>query len=273
MLCVQHKKKVCARKNNTRSTRPSLCMADIAACVSFHPAYITPAEEASLLASLSTPAGWTDVAGRQLRSVGGRVDTTGALLPAPLPGWAGRLCERLAGDNSVWPHADPPNHILVNRYAPAAGILPHEDGPAYAPTACILSLGGWAVLRFWAKPAGGGPVDVAAPPTASLAAPPRSLIVFSGDAYTSCLHGIDATDAEIIDASIVNVRAAGLWLDGAACGVCGRDDRPQVEDSTTTTRLCACGLPATRTVPRSEARVSLTVRRVLRVRKGLALRL
>ena len=251
----------------------------IASSIAFHPGFITPAEEASLLNSLSlTSPGWTLVAGRRVRSVGGSVDPRGALVPAPLPGWAARLCDKLVAD-SVWP-ADvaPPNHTLVNWYASGSGILPHEDGPSYHPVAAILSLGGWAVLRFYAKPPDGSPVDTAAPPCVSVAAPPCSLVVFSGEAYTHALHGIDAVEEEVLDGSIVNVGEAGLWLGGGGgvCGVCGRragGGGDATETLTKNQRPCFCGLTATRTLPRAEARVSLTVRAVVRVRKGLALRL
>ena len=169
----------------------------IASSVAFHPDFITPAEEASLLASLDAKAGWNDVAGRRVRSVGGSVDARGALVPAPLPGWAARLCDKLASDG-VWPaDTPPPNHALVNAYGRGSGILPHEDGPSYHPAAAILSLCGWAVLRFYAKPLDGSPVDMAAPPCVSVAAPPRSLVVFSGHAYTHALHGIDAVQEEV----------------------------------------------------------------------------
>ena len=45
----------------------------------------------------------------------------------------------------------PPNHALVNCYRSEEGILPHEDGPIYHPAAAIVSLGSWAVLRFYSK--------------------------------------------------------------------------------------------------------------------------
>jgi alkylated DNA repair protein alkB family protein 6 len=244
----------------------------MADAVAYHHAFITEAEEASLLSNLAPSApGWTRVAGRAVRALGGGVGADGALTPAPLPRWAESLVGRL-GAEGVGGGGQPPNHCLVNAYGRGDGILPHQDGPAYAPAAGILSLGGWAVLRFRGKEeegegAGGGSII----PPFAFALAPRSLVVFSGAAYERCLHGIDAVDADTVDASVVNVQEAGLWVEGAACGVCGDGGggAPPAADG----RLCACGRPATRTLARSERRVSLTVRRVVRVRRGLALRL
>lgn len=70
---------------------------------------------------------------------------------------------------------------------------------------------------------------------------PRSLLVFSGEAYTDYLHGIDATAVEAVDASVANA--------------------------------ARCGLQIGSTLPRTGERVSLTVRRVLREFKGVSLRL
>lgn len=86
---------------------------------------------------------------------------------------------------------------------------PHEDGPAYHPGVCIVSMGGPAVIRFRPKPsasaeratqqqhAGGeqAPEQAAAPHASpkmvSLLLLPRSLLIFKDEAYTSWLHGID----------------------------------------------------------------------------------
>ena len=70
---------------------------------------------------------------------------------------------------------------------------------------------------------------------ASVVLPRRSLLVFADDAYERCLHGIDAVKAEALDDSVVNPDAvAAAGGDGA-------------------------------TLPRRGTRVSLTIRRVLKV--------
>ena len=69
---------------------------------------------------------------------------------------------------------------------------------------------------------------------------PRSLLVFQGEAYTDFLHGIHPVEEEAVGghAAVVNREAAGLEV-GAVI------------------------------LPRGGERISLTVRRVLRVQKNL----
>ena len=98
-------------------------------------------------------------------------------MPPPLIALAQALV-----DIGAFPASAPPNHALLNDYAPGEGILPHTDGPAYAPCTATLSLGSAAVMTLApALPAG-------APPVAEVALPRRSLVVFSGAAYAA-RHG------------------------------------------------------------------------------------
>jgi alkylated DNA repair protein alkB homolog 6 len=235
--------------------------------------------------SLPTTPGWTRAAGRAVRSFGGTV-LGSTLLPAPLPPWAAALFDRLVTDAGLdWSEGEDgengegcrrhaghdarqPNHILANSYPRGAGILPHTDGPAYAPLAAILSLGDDSpgVMRFF-KAAGAGGDDGGAaaagdPPTApspapafSVFLPPRSLLVFRGQAYTAHLHGLADADADGIDDSVLNAAAAREWV--VAAGLASEGEGA-VAGATTTT-----------TVPRGPCRVSLTVRRVKKVKKGL----
>ena len=174
-----------------------------------------------------------------MQSLGGVVSRSGKLLPTPMPGWAKRLLARIEDDVKGF-HAKP-NHILVNWYSTAhSGILPHEDGPVYEPLVAILSLAAPAVLRFAKKrsmddtqaapdqqedeqqAAAVGEQQAAVPREArphshdliaSVVCQPRSLLVFSGHAYTSCLHGILDQPVDHIDAATtVNAEQAGLQL-------------------------------------------------------------
>lgn len=72
---------------------------------------------------------------------------------------------------------------------------------------------------------------------ASVACLPRSLLIFSDDAYTDCLHGIDAAEVEQLDDTLMNTQATGLKPGDA--------------------------------LPRAGERISLTARRVLKVKKNL----
>lgn len=92
-----------------------------------------------------------------------------------------------------------PNHVLINEYQPADGILPHTDGPSYEPCTATLSLGGDVVLRFAPR------VHRKEDPQARLTTRPTdahavylsgrgSLVVFRDDAYRDYGHAIRYTD-------------------------------------------------------------------------------
>lgn len=167
--------------------------------------------EAQLLAILRSPGrngDFVQLRGKRTARYGG--DPTPPFTPEPLPPWLVTLCEALAASmatNGVDCHRDPaPNHVLVNHYQPGEGIMPHTDGSAYAPKAAILSLGSATVFNFWRDHThvarGEGPEHE--PPTLSLLLPPRSLLVFSEEAYRSHLHGIAARRYDDLDAIVAN---------------------------------------------------------------------
>jgi hypothetical protein len=85
--------------------------------------------------ALASPDGkpHLQVSGRRVQAIGGHVhERSGRLLPAPLPGWALPVLERIASDTGVFPNG-PPNHILLNAY-------PIDGGKALAvPSSVGLS--------------------------------------------------------------------------------------------------------------------------------------
>lgn len=128
--------------------------------VTIHPGYLPPDQAAALVASLANLPlrAWRATSGRRVMNVGGLPHARG-LLPLPLPRWltSAPVWARLAAD--FFPAASPPNHVLVNGYPLGGGILPHADGPVYAPRAVILSLGVGVTMDYWREAgdvAGGG---------------------------------------------------------------------------------------------------------------------
>jgi len=226
--------------------------------------------------------GWKLAAGRHVRSVGGTV-LGSVLLPSPLPSWAAGLMRRLGeagvgfgdgGGGAPSATANRANHVLANVYPAGAGILPHTDGPAYAPVAAILSLGedSPAVMRFFTAGAGdgdggggggagGAPPAPAPAPAFSIFLPPRSLLVFRGAAYTAHRHGIAAdVGGDVVDGSLLNPAAAAAWAAAAGAGREQQQQQQQEEEAQGQAPL---------TIRRGPLRVSLTVRRVLKVRTGV----
>ena len=247
--------------------------------------------------------GWRLVSGRRLRVLGGSIQG-GALTAAPLPSWLLPLIERLRltgvysaeGEEGELMRAScsssktstssasasssasppPPNHALINCYAPGEGIMPHEDGPLYHPAAAIVSLGSWAVLRFYSKRSSEddegeeeGEEGKQKPPRSnknvfSVALAPRSLVVFTGEAYKNLLHGIEAVKEEVLDAS-----ASVLNRDDDAVRSASREAAVSENGSSSSSvRVILRGGGGSEGGETIE-RISLTVRRVLRVRRNL----
>jgi alkylated DNA repair dioxygenase AlkB len=111
------------------------------------------------------------------------------------------------------PHQQP-NHVLINEYKPGEGIMPHEDGKAYASVVATVSLGGTVCLSLTQK-LGSKEEDSEVKhvegtwkvPTRILQEP-RSLLITTGDAYESLLH--DRTQYEKADGR--NVRTTRVSL-------------------------------------------------------------
>jgi len=123
---------------------------------------------------------------------------TGAKFPEPLRPIAEAL-------RQVFPAKYPPNHFLVNEYEPSQGILPHADGPAYYPTTATVSMGDGDVLLNFVPRTRHGPRDDEEETGRNDRADDNerrrvrqvvlsgdgSLVTFSGEAYTDCLHSIE----------------------------------------------------------------------------------
>ncbi|KIK43661.1 hypothetical protein CY34DRAFT_81330 [Suillus luteus UH-Slu-Lm8-n1] len=117
------------------------------------------------------------------------------------PDVLGRI--RFLGAFNQSPHKGP-NHIILNEYHPGQGIMPHEDGPSYHPVVATISLGSHTVFHYYryndkdslsVDPGSmGRSVDPA--PLLSLFLEPRSVVVTTGEFYTTHLHGIDEVDAD-----------------------------------------------------------------------------
>ena len=102
-----------------------------------------------------------------------------------------------------------PNHCLINEYKPGQGIHAHEDGDAYFPVVCTVSLGSSLVLDVARKVDMAGSTEdrEAEPEKWRILQEPRSLLITTGEIYTDCMHGIEAVD---IDADL-NSKSIANW--------------------------------------------------------------
>ncbi|ORY76561.1 hypothetical protein BCR35DRAFT_332817 [Leucosporidium creatinivorum] len=204
-----------------------------------------------------------------------------------------------------------PNHCLVNEYLPGQGIMAHTDGPAYSPLVSTLSLGSHSILtlrprRSHTNPSTSNstsppteltpepststtlpPLTAPSPPNAddppplSIFLPARSLILLSEELYSDWMHGIEA---DIKLDTMDSLRACANWesfweagggmldeLMGSAGGEVGSGSTPMdkkqaIEALVARRRIAEAGQGWER-----GTRLSLTCRRVDKVRKGIKL--
>jgi alkylated DNA repair protein alkB homolog 6 len=212
------------------------------------PDYITADEEAALLRDLSSlKKPWEVLSGRRLLNLGGIVHPRGGLIQEPLPRFIEPLATRVQHEFALYgagSAGDRANHVLLNEYQPGQGILPHTDGPLYHPVVAIVSLQSPALMQFRSLPPDPTAADMAEwarrPADVAVYLQPRSLLVFAGEFYSQHLHGIEAAAEDRVDGTCCNMGLAGV-AEGSALR---RGERP---------------------------RYSLTIRRVLKVQKGVSL--
>ena len=131
---------------------------------------------------------WEVLNGRQTLQLGGSLTPKGTLIQTPFPDWVQSLIDKISREIGVFNNEDGSqriNHILVNKYDIEGGILPHKDGDCYESTVVILSLMSPVTMKFFSDDHAHTLVD-------SVILRPRSLLIFKDEAYTKCLHGIQA---------------------------------------------------------------------------------
>ncbi|KAB8343262.1 hypothetical protein FH972_022850 [Carpinus fangiana] len=148
------------------------------------PDFITHDEEESLISQR-----WVQLSHRRLQVYPAQLSSKNVLLAdKPLPLWLSAPLVGKFADLGLFAGTahEEMNHVLINEYQPGQGIMPHEDGDAYAPVTVTVSLGGTTVLNLYEK----GEQK----PQWRVLQEERSLLVTCGDAYSGgLLHGIEET--------------------------------------------------------------------------------
>ncbi len=208
--------------------RSAYAVSTVPAALYYVPDWMTESEEREILSltERAPPERWTYLRRRSLQMWGGSPSPDG-MKCEPLPNWLCAVRDRLVRQR-LFPAADAgggvPNHVLINRYEVGQGISPHKDGPLYTPFVAIVSCGGSVVLSFYQSLAD----HQNRKPCAELFCATRSVLLFERSFYHDFWHSIDEIETDIITDKVVNRSVHGL----------------SVGDS----------------VPRSAARVSLTIR-------------
>ncbi|KAF1935579.1 alkB, alkylation repair protein 6 [Clathrospora elynae] len=225
------------------------------------PNFISVEEEVSILQKIPAQR-WTQLTHRRLQAVPSTLTKNNTLLGAPLPTYLFNPVVQRFKELGIFdetPHQQP-NHVLINEYKPGEGIMPHEDGDAYAPVVATVSLGGALCLDIVNKASSSGCLDEEKDdvtrfengeemelkeelteykiPTRILQEP-RSLLITTGDAYRNLMHGIASIEVDVN----LNAKTIANWN--------LVDDRHAIEEA------------GGRNV--RETRISLTYRDVLKV--------
>ncbi|KAF2680410.1 hypothetical protein K458DRAFT_311869 [Lentithecium fluviatile CBS 122367] len=174
------------------------------------PNFITMEEEASILGKIPAQR-WVTLSHRRLQAHPSTLLKGHTLLASPLPDWLNKpVVERfkLLGIFEDTPH-EGPNHVLINEYRRGEGIMPHEDGPAYAPVVATVSLGAPICLEITRKSAAAdeemqvhSDEAVSTNTRSQYIAPtrilqePLSLLITTGPAYKDLLHGISPVEID-----------------------------------------------------------------------------
>uniref|UniRef100_A0A7N0UFL3 Fe2OG dioxygenase domain-containing protein n=1 Tax=Kalanchoe fedtschenkoi TaxID=63787 RepID=A0A7N0UFL3_KALFE len=238
------------------------------------PDFVTHDDQIHLLNHINQAplAKWKTLKNRRLQNWGGVVHEKG-LLSQNLPPWLSNLTRRISETTGLFP--SPINHVLINEYLPDQGIMPHQDGPAYFPVVAILSLGSPAVMDFTphsklklSDKSNSQSQDTCAEASEmeaqewvenhypfSVLLMPRSLLIFKDEAYSDYLHGIkDSRVQQFHGAVNLNDLLERHGLDQLL-----NSEKEVIETNAGDTK----------TICRSNTRISLTCRLVLKVHKNL----
>lgn len=146
---------------------------------------------------LSTP-----FASNALVSPLGGIPSAEGMIQEPMPSFLDKLSDRLEQDHFL---PKRPNHALINEYKGDEGIHAHKDGPVYFPRVIILSIGGSTCMTFR---------DRLRDPSLfqSLIIKPRSLLIFTKDAYDKVFHEIPMQLQDKVETHCVNASAQEIGM-------------------------------------------------------------
>ena len=156
----------------------------------YHQGFLTPVEEAELLAQIDASAWLTDLSRRVLHFgfkydySNRRLDETARI--GPLPEWLTCLALKVreAASADVKPFLGqqrPFEQAIINEYEPGQGIAPHIDRDCFGPVVATVSLGSGINMDFVRSATGENHVE---------RLEPRSLLLLYGDARVAWRHGI-----------------------------------------------------------------------------------
>ncbi len=173
--------------------------------------FLSEEEETICIENIDALHSWTVLtSGRRKVQSWGKVvpgfsNTCGDTLPLFL-----QSLSKFLVDEGFFSISTPPNNVLINQYEPGQGIMPHTDGPAYHPTAVILSLCSDALMMFSPNVATYRIGLDSTDPIEAIILRRRSILSFSDEAYTGYLHSIAEVASETVNSTqtcpVVNMK-------------------------------------------------------------------
>ncbi|OAG13657.1 hypothetical protein CC77DRAFT_1002950 [Alternaria alternata] len=177
------------------------------------PNFISAEEESSIVQKIPAQR-WTHLTHRRLQALPSTLTKNNTLLAAPLPAYLTNPILSRFKDLGIFDHTPhgQSNHVLVNEYRPGEGIMPHEDGDAYAHVVATVSLGAGLCLDVLPKPESSFNKEGQQDGEKMLHLPtrifqePRSLLITTGRAYRELMHGISSieVDEELSEGTVAN---------------------------------------------------------------------
>ncbi|KAN0039136.1 hypothetical protein ACTA71_001330 [Dictyostelium dimigraforme] len=168
--------------------------------------FISKQEEEAILSNVYSKENdnkWTQLKKRRLQNWGGDPISSG-MIEEEIPQWLNIICEKIH-NSSIFPTSNgKPNHVLLNEYNVNEGIMPHKDGPLFFPMVCILSLNSTCLMDFYK--------NLKEEPFQKIFLRPRSLLIFTEDAYKNYFHGIKESYSDIITEDVINKSLDGISL-------------------------------------------------------------
>jgi len=157
--------------------------------------FVSEDEEAEMMKQIySVASPWKDIRCRRLQ----------CHRSPEMPEWLQSLSSSLV-EAKIFPKAIQPNHALLNEYEPGQGIMGHTDGPRYHDLVACLSLGSSSTFSFTER-LSTDEIGVKEPrELCTLVLRPRSLVIFTKNAYSQALHSVPAAEQEIISAETANL--------------------------------------------------------------------
>jgi alkylated DNA repair dioxygenase AlkB len=158
--------------------------------LAYHPNYLTPSEQTTLL-QLIDHQPWLADLKRRVQHYGYRYDYRRRLIDASLylgqlPGWLRSLAQQIHHDGLTPTVAD---QVIINEYHPGQGISSHIDcEPCFGGAIASLSLGSGCIMDFNRDQE-----------RVSVMLEPGSLLVLSGEARYGWKHGIAARHEDVLN--------------------------------------------------------------------------